>query len=242
MSKIKNGLRDAMHRIGKVTILKRIGLPVYLFLFENRRKKKRNRVYLENGLQALQRFNECFEKNNLEYCLAFGTMLGAVREHGFIKHDLDIDTSMWYDDYTEKLSIYLAEYGFKLLHTCVVDDGKLGRHETYQYKGVNIDIFFFYPPVDRYPYCLDFLNRPDCATYTKSMQKYGGLLPRRIELPITRERQKVQFESIELYIPSNAKQILEYRYGPDYMIPNPNCVYNNHIVEWPEKLGVYKEY
>ena len=127
MTKIKNAFRDAMHQIGKVKVLKKIGLPVYLFLFDNRKKKKRNRLYLENGLEALQRFNECFEKNNLKYCLAFGTMLGAVREHGFIKHDLDIDTSMWYDDYTEKLPTYLAEYGFNIK---VYDDNILNLYVT----------------------------------------------------------------------------------------------------------------
>ena len=144
-----------------------------------------------------------------------------------------------------RASDYLENFGFKLSHSFEIEGGKLGREETYVYNDVSIDIFYFYPAIDKYPYCCDFLGRPGCPTYQSCMKKYGGALPRRIELPITRKRKKTQFEGIELYVPQNANEILRFRYGDDYMTPKRDWTitsYNTHIVEWPEKLGVFKEY
>lgn len=53
-------------------------------------------------LGILKRFDKVCRENNLQYSIAFGTMLGAVRHKGFIPWDDDIDVIMKRSDY-EKL-------------------------------------------------------------------------------------------------------------------------------------------
>lgn len=222
--------------------IRRLIKPIYYRLYKSKKIEKLKSAFIDNAKEALMQFDACMRNNDIPYTLAFGTMLGAVREHGFIKHDFDIDTMMWNEDYFADFPHLLETCGFKRTHTFLVDSGMLGREETYEYKGVHIDIFFMYPAINELPYCCDFLRR-DCLTYNACMKKYGSVLPRRLELPVKREIQYVPFENLLLPIPVNAEEILAFRYGKDYMIPNPKWdvqSYNDHIVEWSEKDGIYE--
>lgn len=195
-------------------------------------KKKIVHAYRKYGKEAIQLFAKCMDDNNIPYSLAFGSILGAIREHGFIKHDLDIDTFIWIDDFSNDIIKRLQEVGFKWSRSISVDGDKYGREDTFVYKGVNIDIFYLYPAIDKYPYCCDFLP------ITKDGEKRR--LPRRIEIPVSRKTKIVPFEGIKVKIPANAEEICEFRYGPSYMTPNPNWHWKsayNATTEWPEMIG-----
>jgi lipopolysaccharide cholinephosphotransferase len=49
----------------------------------------------------LREFNSICRKEGIQYSLAYGTMLGAVRHKGFIPWDDDIDVFMWEDEYAK---------------------------------------------------------------------------------------------------------------------------------------------
>ncbi len=51
------------------------------------------------SLLVLKKFDEICEKQNLRYCLAYGTLIGAIRHNGFIPWDDDVDVMMPRDDY-----------------------------------------------------------------------------------------------------------------------------------------------
>ena len=215
--------------------------PLYHRLFKSKELNKQRTLFINNAHEVLNYFDHCMSLERIPYTLAFGTLLGAIREHGFIKHDMDIDTMIWSDNYTESFPEQLGKYGFRRVHSFLIESGNLGREETYEFLGVQIDIFFIYPPINDHPYCCDFLRR-DCLTFEACIKKYGSLLPRRIELPIDREITYVPFENMKLPVPVNAHEILAYRYGNDYLTPNPDWniqSYNEHIIEWPEKEGLY---
>lgn len=55
------------------------------------------------ALEILVRFDEFCHDHNLMYVLEFGTLLGAIRHHGFIPWDDDIDVTMPRDDYNKLL-------------------------------------------------------------------------------------------------------------------------------------------
>ena len=76
--------------------------------------KERQNVCLE----TLLFFHDYCEKHNIPYCLAFGSLIGAVRHHGFIPWDDDIDVHVPRPDYERLMSTFEDSTGrFKLI-TC----------------------------------------------------------------------------------------------------------------------------
>lgn len=62
-------------------------------------------------LEILKEFDRICKKHNLYYTIAYGTMIGAVRHHGFIPWDDDIDVHMTYEDYKKLEAIANEELG-----------------------------------------------------------------------------------------------------------------------------------
>lgn len=192
-------------------------------------QKRRSSAYKKYGKEALRLFVDCMNENNFKYTLAFGSILGAIREHGFIKHDLDIDTFMWIEDFSPKIIEKLTDKGFVLSRSISIESDKYGREDTFMFKGVNIDVFYLYPAIDKYPYCCDFVP----------LERSNKRTPRRIEIPISKKNRYVLFEGIRVSIPDNAEEICEFRYGSNYMTPDPNWHWEssyNAIKEWPEMI------
>ena len=61
--------------------------------------------FQEKLLQTFKVFADFCKTNDLKYFAAYGTCLGAVRHHGFIPWDDDIDVYMMRDDYERMLSL-----------------------------------------------------------------------------------------------------------------------------------------
>lgn len=244
MNKFELFMVEIAYEVAKIPFVKKILSPIY-YPIKKQFAIRQNKIFKKNALDVIKDFNECCEINNINYTLAFGTLLGAIREKGFIKHDLDVDVAIWANDYSDKIPKKLERSGFKLVHSFEVDKGLLGREETYVKSGVSIDIFYFYEGDGVYPYCCDFIMHKGATTFRSCMNRFGKVIPRRIELPLTKERVQTDFEGTKLYVPKNAHEILVFRYGENYMIPDPDWhmeLKNEHIMVWEGKSGIYKEY
>ncbi|PEG78734.1 LicD family protein, partial [Lactobacillus sp. UMNPBX17] len=68
-------------------------------------KKLNNKQVKEALLDTLVYFDKICKKYDLKYTLDAGTLLGAVRHHGFIPWDDDIDVAMPYKDYKKLISL-----------------------------------------------------------------------------------------------------------------------------------------
>ena len=158
--------------------------PIYTKFYVEYLQKKVNKNFLNHGVEVLSKFDMLMKEYNINYSLTFGTLLGAIREKGFIKHDFDIDIAVWYDTDYQIIENILLQNGFKLQRRIVVDNGISGREETYIYQNISIDLFYFYPYNDKLMYCNVFLLFEGCKSWEESIRKYGGALPLKLILPL----------------------------------------------------------
>lgn len=211
--------------LSKSKWLKPIGQPIWRKLYVEPLEKYRRKQFHKHGLQLLAQFDRVMKQINVSYSLVFGTLLGAVRESAFIKHDLDIDVAVWGDSDYEIIQNALIDSGFKLYRRIEVDDSKFGREETYIYNGVSIDLFYFYCYDDSYKYTTVFVPFDATLSFDESYEKFGGMLPLQLILPLERTVQYIPFMGLKVPIPTNAEQFLEARYGKNWRIPDPTFVY-----------------
>ena len=133
-------------------------------------------------LELLDDVHTFCSRHNLRYSLCGGTMLGAVRHHGYIPWDDDIDPMMLRQDYDRFIQEYAGEKNevvdLSRIETCEEQFIKVSRKGTImkdvlmgrELFGVNIDIF----PIDGMPE--DF--RPYTATLQNLHQTVKTICPR----------------------------------------------------------------
>lgn len=133
-------------------------------------------------LSMLKQFHIVCNDNNLIYYMAGGTMLGAVRHHGFIPWDDDVDVAMPRDDYNrfkENAALWLPsnlEIRFyentanSPMHYIKLIDNQTtlieNKYRNY-YEGVYIDVF----PLDGSPQTKDKLIK-----HQKNAVRYSSLI------------------------------------------------------------------
>lgn len=67
------------------------------------------------SIEMLEYFDAFCKKYNIEYCISFGTELGAVRHKGFIPWDDDVDVDMYYKE-LKKFEKAWKKYGDKKIY------------------------------------------------------------------------------------------------------------------------------
>jgi len=170
-----------------------------------------------NELEAKTLFwqvNDILKEIGLKYSLYFGTLLGAIRENGFIKIDRDLDLYCLAEDFEEKkdeLLRLLKQDGLIVILKTYQDAGlKIKSKERHTVKGCDICCFFKSDKQRFYP-------------KNKSNQKVFHLAED-IE-----NMKEIVFYDRKVLVPENSEKILEEIYGKDWRIPYEKYRYENQL-------------
>ena len=225
------------NKFSKIPGVKKLLKPFY-YRYKERINHNRNEQFKNNGISLLKLFDKIMVENNIPYTVFAGTLLGAVREHGFIAHDMDIDTAIFYEDRPSNLIDLMQVHGFILHHRFANNGGSIGLEETYIKDNVTLDIFYIHKDDHNETYQCDFHPELGTITWEDSMKKYGYVRSRKLQLPANHSFIRLPFAEITVSAISNHDEWLSCRYGQNYMIPDPNFCdrgSNPHIVEeWLE--------
>ena len=205
-------------------------------------KYRRNKQdYKNNATEVLLHAKECFDKAGLFFWIDFGTLLGAYREKDFIKHDMDIDISMFSKD-IEVAKTAMLQGGFKLIRTFEVLDDPTGVEQTYIYKGVSLDIYFYIEDGDLM-YCRTFFWQPE------DDYRFGGAVEvsiRKWFCPNT-GFSTMLFKGQEFNVPKDIVKYLTMNYGTNFMKPDKKFNFVKQCRNFTtysklEKVGIYRTY
>lgn len=116
-----------------------IGMIIYLPGKIIRRKLKSFRLRLR-GRGVLRKIHTEFTNCGIEYFADFGTLLGFVRERGYIAHDVDMDFSIMPGYEPSKVLDVLESAGFEFMRAFEYE-GQI-TELTMSYNSVPIDFFF----------------------------------------------------------------------------------------------------
>ncbi len=158
------------------------------------------------GTRILLVLKEITTKENIDYFLFWGTLLGAVRHGGYIPWDDDIDIAMTRSDFIklenhlhklpDSIDVICMDYGFyKLMdkYSIVSKDGK---------RGIGVDIFIIEEQGHRY-------------RFHNVHNYYFNYLSKEQLYPI----KLLKFENQEFSAPNCPEEILTIKYGDFMKLP-----------------------
>lgn len=174
----------------------------------------RRRILKRHGKKVLSHVADIIEAHNIPAFAAYGTLLGFVRENGFLRHDDDIDLGVLPGEWDAKRllkTLLDEENGFRL-NSAFAYNGKITEFNL-TYDQVPIDFFFYEAEGDRfyagsYHY---FPNREYPAPNANSAQRVGE--------PRIEGLTKLSVYGIEFPVPSNTEYVLEKLYG-NWRVPD----------------------
>jgi hypothetical protein len=149
---------------------------------------------------ALFKLSTLMEGLGIQCWLTDGTLLGHIRENGFIPHDHDMDLAAHIDNYTPELDEHLIQNGFVIKRR--LGSPEKGLENQLSKDGFNIDIFWHYTDDD---------GRIWHAAYDrKGMIKYyyDGI-----------KLESTHFYGYPFWMPSPPKLHLVQKYGSDWRTP-----------------------
>ena len=152
-----------------------------------------NPEYCKNNLLD---YKKVMDKHNIRYGLMFGTLLGAIREKGFIVWDEDVDIFSLEEDRKKMLNalFHFEEYGFKVARYTFKNRCYL---LSLMRDGEYIDTYFYKKILNSRVFRDNSLD----AKYLNSSET-------------------IEFLGDKFPVPSNPKHVLTLFYGEDWNIPN----------------------
>ena len=120
--------------------------------------------YQRMAIDTLNELVRIFDKNNIYYQLAFGSVLGAIRDNGQIPWDYDVDLNVPFYEREKLLKALDNDLSSKFCYFTPEQEGNYRPSfirvlpKGYYHHSIHVDIFYLIGlpenPIDREEYCL----------------------------------------------------------------------------------------
>lgn len=207
-------MRDFLVKIAlKLGLYKQIVEYINRVKFEIQARRMR-----KNGLDMLDAANCVFATMNVRAFLTYGALLGAYRDKGFISYDPDIDLGVLASEIPDDLHEKMAQAGFKLYRQNVLAGSEQVFEETYIYKKLHLDIFYYFQDGDDY---YSVLARKHETKEWKEANATDGFPCDRSYVPAC-DFELRDFLGLQVYMPTDTDGWLRAIYSDSYMTPIKN--------------------
>ena len=185
--------------------------------FKHSREKKRNIKRLQQYGYTINDLIHDQLSGKVNYCCAYGTLLGIIRDNGMIKHDDDMDYFVVINDGHEwtVLLAGLLKIGFELDHFYTDPNGKL-TEMVFRYQGIHIDFFGLVQSSENHYISYIFYQK-------KGKHYINGQCSTRVRyIPYFKSIESKEINGTIFAVPSNAEEILLSVYGESWITPIKN--------------------
>lgn len=162
--------------------------------------------------QVMKDVSEVFEANDVDYWLSFGTLLGAERNHGPIRHDDDLDICVNRRD--EAKLVGLKDQFSALGYDLFFDPTELVGYKIYSQTWISLakdESKKVLPFIDV------FLSELEGDKYILSMEKARNFFPNGwFYKDQVENKKRYSFGELSVWGPSNIEEYLTRRYGPEW--------------------------
>lgn len=197
--------------------------------------KIRRHYFPLKAKEVLLKAKEVLEVASIPYWIDYGTLLGAVREKGFIANDLDIDIGILTDNFSLNIENKLKEQGFSKLAEYKLKGSPIVIQQTYLLHNVHIDLYFYQKKehkISGYYFYFD-------TSFDLNMELYGGLHTVEVVFDFI-GIDFINFLGTLFPVPRNYVHYLTEHYGANYLIPDSSWHYirSPFNIKKIEKKGV----
>ena len=214
-----NKLKALIKKILKPFALGRLIYPYVQKTYRSVAIPMRRRLLRRKGWEVLARIDTVLTSLNAPYFLDYGTLLGLIRDGGFIPHDDDIDLTIppGAARPQEVLKASLAA-GFSYVHGFDVA-GYFCEFTVRDRTNLTIDLFFPLRDTEDATKMIgyDIFWEP---TRTYPNERANTVVATAYAIPTTIKR--ATFNGIEVSIPDPPEALLACEYGAGWKVPDPN--------------------
>lgn len=197
--------------LGQTAFLKKVLAPINSLLYRINFLSM-NRKFKRYGLEVFARFVDTLNEINIQFWPEFGTLLGIYRENDFIKHDFDFDFGAYVDD-RDIIIQMLVGNGFKLKHSYFCPEIPYVKEDSFTYKGVSVDVFYFHNDEQSamtHVFVRNSIDNIHRVVYRIKVFKFTPVVLK-----------PINFKGMTINVPSDTSEHLIVSYGESFMIPDP---------------------